>query len=253
MKLLKLMLIATLMIFSSLATADNLYQNAVNNPARPAEDVKKDKLRDPAIALKFAGVKPGMQVFDFFTGGGYYAFLMSLVVGPEGHVIAHNPTKFYEIFKSVRAVVDKRKQNKLFSNVSWVDAQPDQLSAVPSNSQDLIMSHLVFHDAFWIGGEPGKTVAEFYRILKPGGSAVIIDHAAVIGTKDKSANNREGIHRVDENFVIEMFENAGFKLEAKSDAFRNPADDRTQPFFSKELRGKKTDRFMIKMKKPVHK
>ncbi len=250
MKLLKFLLIAGLLMISSLATADNLYLKAVNNPARPAEDVKKDKLRDPAIALEFAGVKPGMKVFDFFTGAGYYAFLMSLVVGPEGHVIAHNPTRFYELFQSVRAAVDMRKQNRHFSNVSWLDAQPDQLSAVPSNSQDLIMSHLVFHDAFWIGGKPQKTVAEFYRILKPGGSAVIIDHAAVIGTKAASANSRNGIHRIDENYVIKMFENAGFKLSAKSNAFRNPADDRTQPFFSKQLSGKKTDRFMIKMKKP---
>ncbi len=226
-----------------------LYKDAVENPARPAADIERDAKREPQIALAFSQVKPGMKVFDFFTGGGYYAELMANAVGKKGHVIAHNPPKFYEVIKAARGFVEKRQEKNRLSTVSWIDEQPDSLS-VKSNSQDLIMSHLVLHDAYWIGGVPQKTLGEFYRILRPGGAIVVIDHAAAKGTGAKDALKQDGIHRIEEAFVIKSLEQAGFKLEAQSDAFRNPKDDRTQAFFSESLRGKKTDRFMIRMRKP---
>jgi len=232
------------------ANSNTLYQHAVSNPKRPSTDVVKDKLRDPEIALKFSGIKAGMKVFDFFTGAGYYAFLMSDIVGEKGHVIAQNPSKIYTLFKNVREAVDKRKANSHFKNVSWLDSPIEEFTGVKSNSQDFIMSHLVLHDTFWLSDKPEKTIKEFYRILKPGGTMVIIDHAAAKGRGASDAINRKCIHRIEEAYVIKIFKKVGFELEAKSDVFKNNYDDGTKPFFSKELSGKKTSRFMLKMKKP---
>lgn len=249
MKKLQLTLFLSGLILLMGANNPDPYQQAVNNSNRPQEHVAKDKLRDPAIALKFAGVKPGMHVMDFFTGAGYYAFLMSDIVGPEGEVIAQNPSQLYTLFKKFRLQVDQVKSNPHFKNVRWLDIPNDDMSAIASNSQDLIMSHLVFHDAFWIGGDPHKLVQEFYRILKPGGSVVIIDHAAPVGSGDSDAIDRKGIHRIEEQFVVKMFLKAGFKLQERSNAFKRSYDDGTKPFWSKELKGKQTSRFMIKMVK----
>jgi len=190
-----------------------------------------------------------MKAFDFFTGSGYYAELMANVVGDKGHVIAHNPPKFYEMFESARGWIDGRQKDNRLPNVSFIDEQSDALK-VPSNSVDLVMAHLVLHDAYWIGGIPEQTLAEFYRILKPGGVIVVIDHAAVKGSGASHALEQKGIHRIEEDFVVKSLEKVGFKLQSSSDAFRNKQDDRTQAFFSESLKGKKTDRFMVKLVKP---
>ena len=59
---------------------------AVADSTRPKSDVDTDVNRKPAETLTFAGVKPGMNVGEFFPGGGYYTRLLSDVVGPKGHV-----------------------------------------------------------------------------------------------------------------------------------------------------------------------
>jgi predicted methyltransferase len=244
----RLLLLLTVLLLSN-AYAIDIYQAAIDNSTRPQQDKQLDEMREPLVALKFSGLKPGMKAFDFFTGGGYYAELMANVVGEKGHVFAHNPPEFYKIIGSARGWIDSRQENNRLPNVSFIDEQSDALT-LPSNSIDRVMAHLVLHDAYWIGGVPQKTLAEFYRILKPGGAIIVIDHAAVAGTGATNAMDQNGIHRIDEDFVIKSLEKVGFKLDAQSDAFRNKADDRTKPFFSKELTGKKTDRFMLRMVKP---
>ncbi len=233
----------------SIASAADLYQAAIDKPTRSQQDKQLDAKREPLVALNFSGLKPGMKVFDFFTGGGYYAELMANVVGEKGHVIAHNPPQFYEMMKQARGWIDNRQKDNRLPNVSFIDEQSDALT-VASNSVDMVMSHLVLHDAYWIGGIPEKTMAEFYRILKPGGVMIVIDHAAVEGSGSRDALKRDGIHRIDEAYVIKSLEKVGFKLDAQSDAFRNKDDDGSQAFFSKALQGKKTNRFMIRLRKP---
>ena len=46
-----------------------------------------------------------------------------------------------------------------------------------------------------------------------------------------------------------LFAEAGFVLEASNDVLRNPADDRTKPFFDESFRGKSTDRFVLRFRK----
>ena len=47
-----------------------------------------------------------------------------------------------------------------------------------------------------------------------------------------------------------MFLDAGFVLEAESDVLRNRDDDRQKPFFAPEMKGKTTDRFVLRFRKP---
>jgi predicted methyltransferase len=63
----------------------------------------------------------------------------------------------------------------------------------------------------------GATAAEFNRVvyeqLKPGGSYVIIDHAAALGAGTSVASS---LHRIDPASVRKEVEAAGFVLDAKS-------------------------------------
>ncbi len=65
---------------------------AVQSPTHkgPAEDVARDADRKPSEVLSFFEIKPGMTVFDMFSGSGYYTGILDTLVGEEGKVIAHN-------------------------------------------------------------------------------------------------------------------------------------------------------------------
>src|SRR5580692_10825200 len=59
---------------------------AVADTSRPAADTDRDAVRKPAEMLALAGVKPGKQVAELWPGGGYFTRVLSLTVGPKGHV-----------------------------------------------------------------------------------------------------------------------------------------------------------------------
>lgn len=63
-----------------------VYRSAVGDPSRPAADRERDALRKPAAVLEFFGIRPGMTVLEMYSGGGYYAEILSKVVGGEGRV-----------------------------------------------------------------------------------------------------------------------------------------------------------------------
>ena len=88
-----------------------------------------------------------------------------------------------------------------------------------------------------------KVNTAVFKALKPGGFYDIIDHSA----KDGSGIKDISLHRIDEKFLIDEVQKAGFKLAAASSALRHPEDDRTWMVFKK--RGQ-TDRFMLKFVKP---
>ena len=65
---------------------------AVANPGRSDADRGRDAQRKPAEVMAFAGIQPGMTVFDLFAGGGWYTELLSYVVGDDGKsTVAQHP------------------------------------------------------------------------------------------------------------------------------------------------------------------
>jgi predicted methyltransferase len=61
---------------------------AVADPSRPTADTDRDAARKPAEMLAFAGIKPGEQIVELLPGGGYFTRVLSLTVGPKGHIYA---------------------------------------------------------------------------------------------------------------------------------------------------------------------
>ncbi len=218
-------------------------KNAVNDPNRPDADKQLDAGRKPEQMLAFFGIKPGMKVADLWAGGGYTTALLSRVVGAEGKVYSQNP-EFPEKFKKVGEIWEARLKN--LSNVAAVKkpfSADDLLPAAPG-SLDAVLINMNYHDMVGLGFDRDKVNAQVFKALKPGGVYGIVDHSAKAGTGAQDAST---LHRIDEPFVINEVEKAGFKLEAASSALRHPADDRTWQVFKQ--RGQ-TDRFMLKFVKP---
>jgi predicted methyltransferase len=211
---------------------------------RPAEDRMLDAGRKPEQMLAFFGIAPGMQVEDLFAGGGYTTELLARVVGPTGKVYSQN-IKFPEKYKKIGEAWEARLKNPALSNVVAVKKPFDapDLLPVPPGSLDAVVMNMNYHDMVLFKIDRDKVNAAVFKALKPGGFYDIVDHSA----KDGSGVTDVSLHRIDEKFLSDEIEKAGFKLAAASSALRHPEDDRTWQVFKQ--RGE-TDRFMLKFVKP---
>jgi predicted methyltransferase len=219
-------------------------EKAVANPGRPQADRDRDALRKPGEVMAFAGVKPGETVLELIPGGGYFTRMLSVAVGPNGHVI--------EAVPQLAAADVRRTSNGVagdphFANVTEIAMTPDALAK--AGPVDLVWTSQNYHDLHLtrlkldVVGLDKIILAD----LKPGGVFFIEDHAAKPGT---GISTTDAEHRIDEGFVKREVESVGFKFAGESDILRNPADDHSLSVFQPAIRGH-TDQFLIKFKKPA--
>ncbi|MEK7266302.1 MAG: hypothetical protein AAB227_09410 [Pseudomonadota bacterium] len=222
--------------------------SAVADPARPEEDRKDDERRKPATALEFFEVAPGMTVFEIEAGGGWYTELLSHAAGPGGAVVMQNPQGFLSF---VGEQIKTRLAGNRLANVRQSLSNFDKFDASDA-SADLVTWVQGPHELYYKPddgtslGDPSASYAEIYRITKPGGAFVVIDHSAAAGAPETAGND---LHRIDRAIVVAMAEAAGFKLEAESDFLANAEDPRTIAVFDPAIRGH-TDQFALRFRKP---
>lgn len=223
-------------------------QTVVASNSRPAADRDDDPMRKPASVLAFAAIKPSMTVFEIEAGGGYYTELISALVGPGGAVIMQSPESFDSFLAD--AITDRLAANRL-PNVRLSKTNFDSLDAA-DNSVDIATWMLGPHELYFTpngGGSLGDVetaYSEIFRILKPGGVLIILDHAAAPGSPETTGG---AIHRIDPLIVKQLAVGAGFMLVEESDVLRNPDDDYSMGVFDPAVR-RKTDRFLLKYTKP---
>ncbi len=230
------------------AEADDPIAAALAAKDRPDGDKQDDALRKPGDVLAFTGVAPGMTIFEMEAGQGYYTEILSRVVGPEGVVYMQNPAAF-DAFAG-EAVAARLKDDRL-PNVRHIKCNFDKLKAEDA-SVDIVTWFLGPHELYFTPagvdslGDAEGAYAEAFRVLKPGGYFVVLDHAAPPGTPETSG----GItHRIDPAIVRDLAAGAGFELVDESDILRNPNDNFALGVFDPSVR-RQTDRFLLKYKKP---
>ena len=219
---------------------------AVADAARPDADKARDADRKPAEMVAFAGIKPGQTVIDMLPGGGYFTRVFSKAVGPKGKVYAFVPGEMLGARPQAADGVKAIAANAAYSNV-FVLATPLRTIAAPA-SADVVWTSQNYHDLHnkSFGGDIAAVNKAVFSALKPGGTYVVLDHAAVKGS---GVSATETLHRIDVEAVKSEVIAAGFVLDGESDALRHPADDHTGKVFETGIRGK-TDQFILKFKKP---
>ena len=232
----------------AVAGTPDLYDKAVANSARPAEDLKRDAKDHPAEMLRLAGIKPGMRVADFMAADGYYTELLSHLVGPTGHVLMLN-----------NAAYDKwsdpgwktRIADKRLPNVEHKTVELDHMD-LGAGTLDAVLMVKVYHDLYWVddkGSWPKVNVPsvldQVARALKPGGVLLLVDHSAKAGTGSSAATP---LHRIDEAHARKDFESRGLEVVAHSDALRRADDKRDQLSYEGPAVGK-TDKFVLVFRK----
>lgn len=250
MKLVAASVIAVLMAGSGTAQPA-LVATAVADTSRPKTDIDLDGSRLPADMLAFAMVRPGNTVMDVWPGRGYWTRLFSTVVGPKGKVYAYVPTEIAGFKSDPVALAKAVAAEPGRGNVEEVT---DPLAAPPPpeylNTLDVAWTFENYHDlhdSFMKGADVGAFNDAVYKLLKPGGYYVIVDHAAPAGS---GLAHTEDWHRIDPAALKAEVEKAGFVFDGESKVLANPADVRTVNVFDPTIRGK-TDRFAFRFRKPV--
>ena len=245
-------IIALALAAAPLATAVAAPANvaaAVAQPSRTADNVKLDEGRKPTELLRFFGLESGVQVLDMFGANKYWAEIIAPAIGPEGHVTVWQPSQFLND--------ERRKAFEEFAaaqkNVTLISS-PFEAPELPQGKFDFALINLDYHDVYWenperkiVRMEPDAWLKTLHSALKPGAVVGVVDHSATAGSDPRTSV--EKLHRIDPEIVKADFKRAGFAIEAESDLYRNPADDRSLLVFDPKIRGK-TDRFALKFRKP---
>jgi predicted methyltransferase len=223
--------------------------SAVGDKARPSEDVARDAERKPAEMLVFAGIKPGDKVVDVMPGKGYFTRIFAKAVGPKGHVYAYFPSEIDAMLKgkppSITAITNDTAN---YPNVSLVHASLAKF-AVPQ-SVDVVWTSQNYHDFHNPSFGPIDIASmnkAIFNALKPGGTYIVLDHAAEAGSGTRDTNT---LHRIDPAQVKQEVAAAGFQFVGEDAALKNAADDHKKAVFDPAIRGR-TDQFVFKFRKPA--
>lgn len=224
-------------------------QNAVKSADRSTTDKNLDAGRQPEQMLAFFNVQPGMKVADLWAGTGYTTELLARTVGANGMVYSQNPP-FPPEFQIIADAWAERLKDPALKNVTAVSKSFDanDLLPAPPGSLDVVVMNMNYHDLVIRNIDRAKVNGAVFQALKSGGIYGIVDHSA----KEGSGVTDIQLHRIDEQFVTNEIQKAGFTLVARSSALRHADDDRTwsaSPRTAGERRGT-SDRFMLLFKKP---
>jgi predicted methyltransferase len=228
------------------------YSAIVDTPDRPDADIVADENRKPADVLGLFSPQPGETILEIEAGAGYYTELFSRVVGPEGTVYMQNPAGFDAFLGDT---VSKRLDGRL-NNVTYLKSNFDAFG-LPDAAVDTATWFQGPHELWYVPegspegatdvfGVPDAAFAEIFRVVKPGGQFVVIDHAAPAGSPKSTGGDT---HRIDPAHVIAMAQAAGFVLETESALLSNPDDDGLKNVFDPAIRGH-TDQAILIFRKP---
>lgn len=200
--------------------------------------------------IRFARIEAGSTVIDVYPGDGDWTRLFSDIVGSEGRVYSFVPAEVAHFKNDPVGLMRTLAKEPSRENVEATSAD---LVAMPEITQpaDVMWLHLFYHDLHTaLIQKKGATAADFnravYKRLKPGGSYVIVDHAAAAGS---GTSDTRSLHRIDPAFVREEVEAVGFVLDAESTVLANKDDPHSIKVFDPAIKGE-TDRFAFRFVKP---
>ena len=228
----------------------------VASPDRSAADKTNDLRRKPEQMLEFIGIRPGMVALDISAGGGYSTELLARAVGPNGRVFGQSAparapdspprppvtpeadaaspapstqsapaAQIQPVRRTSAQALAERAKKPLTANIISIE-QPFEAPvppAVAAGGLDLVTLMFNYHDLGHMGVDRARMNKAIFAGLKSGGMYVIADHAGRPGTGISEAGT---LHRIDETFLRQEVESAGFKLARRGDFLRNPADPR---------------------------
>lgn len=113
----------------------------------------------------------GCAVLDLGCGSGRDSYLAAQLVGENGHVIGIEPNG--DRLAIAEKYLDRERKQFDYeeSNVRFLNGNPEDLSAIPDGSIDIVISNCTFNLSF----DKDAYVREVYRVLKDNGEWYFTD------------------------------------------------------------------------------
>jgi len=208
-----------------------LLQHALAGSWRSPANRARDRYRHPAATLEFFGLRPDMTVIEIEPGGGWYTEILAPVLHDQGQLVeASTPLDASSPFMHRMAAAFQSKLQSdpaVYGRVKLVPfAAPEQVNLGPPDSADMVVTFRNMHD--WLNHSPATLAAVFqaaYRVLKPGGVFGVTGHRA--RPYENAIEASRDLHRIPEDYVIELGLKSGFQLTGVSEINANPQDDET--------------------------
>ncbi len=230
----------------------------LSSPDRTTADRTNDLRRKPEQMLGFIGIRPGIVALDLSAAGGYTTELLARSIGPTGKVYGQSRPRDPNQAPTSSSVPEGNTRPNLApvaapgappaaprpSPVALADrdarlheagipAAPIVALSRPfedpvpldlaSEQIDLVTLMFNYHDLGHLGVDRAAMNRAVFRALKPGGLYVIADHAGRPGTGISESGT---LHRIEEAFLRQEVEAAGFTLVEEGKFLRNPNDPR---------------------------
>ena len=169
-------------------------------------------------------------------------------MGPSGRVYAVWPQPYAnEAISNVQHLKAMSASRQFANVITKVEPGADLAAPEPLDVIWTVQNYHDYNDPFM--GSPGSEslARSAYRLLKPHGLFIVIDHAAASG---HGARDADILHRIERSTVIAEARRAGFVLAGESAVLSTPADPLTIKVFDPSIRGH-TSQFALKFQKPA--
>lgn len=200
-------------------SVDALLHQAAAGSWRSDAHKARDQYRHPIETLEFFGLQPDMTVVELAPGGGWYTEILAPVLKDHGHLTeatGKTTGKYADLLQSDKAV---------FGDVKLVQFSPPKITELgPQGSADMVLTFRNTHD--WLNdseAELDSVFAAAFDVLKPGGVLGIEEHRA--RPYSDALQSSAALHRIPEDYMIQMGLKHGFVLAGASEINANPKDD----------------------------
>ncbi len=213
----------------TIAKPDAALAAAIAGDWRDAKNSARDEYRHPRETLSFFGVTPDQTVIEITPGAGWYSEILAPYLRDKGRYIAalaksSDPNSYGG--RNNKALRDKFAADAAhYGKAVAVEFDAKAPAFGAPGSADAVLTFRNVHN--WVdAGNAEAYFKAFFSVLKSGGTLGVADHRAKPGT-DLEKMKESGY--LTEELVIKLATDAGFKLDAKSEANANPKDTADHP------------------------